>query len=444
MSIPSTGSTLATNGRVTRRTVLVGASAAAAQAAAVACGAEPAGGVAAPSTKPAKVVIRTFAGQAVIDTMEKRVLPGYKQKAPHHTVEWEQQTTGSGAAMIEAVTAGTAAGTPPDVFYIGSDWIAQLARSKMIQDLTAKIKAWGQDKDYYPNTVEALWGRRWFLPQIASCDLYLYRLDWFREASLPAEQARFPVTWEAFADAATRLTRRQGDEFTRAGFYTMGEVREWRQLLWQAGGEEWNADHSRATYNSQAGVDALTYLRDMLVRYRVVPIAGMTIPSGNSAFSAGLAAMQRLTPSGTNTVRTRAPDVFAQTGFGPPHKRTKQVNQIDVDGWAMAAAAHEPDAGFSLLAYIEEPNNLLAWNEAVGEIPPRKSLASSAHVQQPYVKAFQEMLEKYGRGYQQYQTAILNTAAADAVQGRKSVKQALDDAVRENDAFIATLQPIPK
>ncbi len=437
-----TGPTRGTIRRVVRRTVitqsvLLGNIIAA-------CGIESAGQMAAPSAKPAKIVIRTFASQAEKDMMEKRLLPGYKQKAPHHTVEWEQQTTGSGAAMIEAITAGAAAGTPPDVFYIGSDWIAQFARSRMIRDLTAYIRAWGQEKDYYSNTVEALWGRRWFLPEIASCDLYVYRLDWFREANLPAEPARFPVTWEAFADAATRLTRRQGDEFTRAGFYTTGEVREWRQLLWQAGGEEWNADHTKTTYNSQAGVEALTYLRDLLVRYQVAPISGLPIPSGNNAVSAGLAAMQRLTPSGANTVRVQAPDIFAQVGFGPPHKRVKQTNQIDVDGWAITAAAREPDAGFALLAYIQEPDNLLAWNEATGLIPPRKSLASSAHVQQPYIKAFQESLDKYGRGYQQYQTTILNTAVADAVQGRVSVKQALDDAARQNDAFLATLQPVPK
>ena len=80
----------------------------------------------------------------------------------------------------------------------------------------------------------------------------------------------------------------------------------------------------------------------------------------------------------------------------------------------------------------------------MGLIPPRKSLASCAHVQQPYIKAFQEALEKYGRGYQQYQTAFLNTAAADAVQGRKTPQQALDDAAKQNDAFLAQLQLVPK
>jgi multiple sugar transport system substrate-binding protein len=252
------------------------------------------------------------------------------------------------------------------------------------------------------------------------------------------------VTWEAFADAAATLSRRQGDEFTRSGFYTSGEVPEWRQLLWQAGGEEWNADHTKAAYNSQAGVEALTYLRDLLTRYRVAPAAGLQIPAGSSAFSAGMAAIQRLTPSGANTVRTRAPDLFEQTGYGPPHKRAKHVNQIDIDGWAMTASAREPEAGFALLAFIQEPANLLAWNEATGLIPPRRSLASSPHVQQPYIKTFQEALAQHGRGYHQYQTAILNTAAADVMQGRKSPTQALADATRENDAFLAQLQPVPK
>ena len=60
------------------------------------------------------------------------------------------------------------------------------------------------------------------------------------------------------------------------------------------------------------------------------------------------------------------------------------------------------------MAHIEEPANLLAWNEATGLIPPRKALAAGAHVQQPFIKAFHAALEKYSRGYHEYQTAILN------------------------------------
>jgi len=434
--------TRATRRRVTRRAATAGATVLLGSLAAACAGQT--GGTTSPSAKPARVAVRTFAAQAVVDLMQQKVLPGYKQKVPHHSVDWEQQSTGSGAEMIMAVTTATAGGTAPDVFHLGSDWNAQVARAKLIKDLTGYVKTWGQDKDYYPNAVAPIWGRRWFLPITSGCDLYLYRMDWFREANLPVEPARFPVTWEAFADAAAKLTRRQGDEFTRAGFYTTGEAREWRQLLWQAGGEEWNADHSKAAYNSPAGVEALAYLRDLIARHQVVRAGGMQIPPGQSAYSAGLTAMQRANPSAANTVKSRAPEVFAQTGFGAPHKHARQVNQIDVDGWVMAATSREPDAAFSLMTFVQEPATLLTWNEATGYFPPRKSLASSAYMQQPHMKVFGEMLDKYGRMYHQYQTPILNTAAADVMANRKTPKQALDDAARENDIFIAQLQPAPK
>jgi multiple sugar transport system substrate-binding protein len=406
-------------------------------------GGQPSANIAA---KPAKIVLRTLTTPYPVSVLDQTILPAYKQKAPQHTVDWERGAEGVG--MIEAVMAGSAAGTAPDLFWIGSDFVAQLARGKVIREIGGYVKTWNQDKDYYASTIEPLWGRRWFLPGIASCDIYLYRKDWFRDANLPVDQAAFPTTWEAFADAAGRLTRRQGDEFTRAGFQLTGgsnDRREWRQLLWQAGGEEWNADHSKALFNSQAGVEALQYIVDLYGKYRVSPPGGVKNPSGTgNVFSAGVAAMLRATPSTASAVRTATPDVFAQTGFGPPHKRAKQVSQIDVDGWAMPVAAREPDAGFALLAFIQEPENLLAWNEAGGLIPPRKSLASSAHGQQPYIKSFLEMLDKYGRGYQQYNQPASVAAMVDAVEGKKGVKQALDDAARETDAFIATLQPAPK
>jgi multiple sugar transport system substrate-binding protein len=434
---------------VTRRKTLAGALGAGALVvglAATGCGGDTGQKGSTTAAKPAKVVLRTQTNQYMVDILEQKLLPAYKQKVPQHTVEWERG--GLGIEMIQAVMSESAAGTSPDVFWIGSDWVAQLARGKVIKDLSGYIKTWGQDNDYYPNMVETLWNRRWFLPGTGSCDIFLYRLDWFREANLPVDPAQFPATWEAFADAANKLTRRQGDEFTRAGFNMTGgssDFREFRQLLWQAGGEEWNADHSKSTFNSQAGVDALQYIVDLYGKYRVTPQGGMKNPSNTgNVYSSGVAAMLRSTPSTAATVKMAAPDVFAQTGFGQPHKRAKQVNQVDVDGWAMSQAAHEPDAGFSLLSFFEDGPNLLAWNEAGGTIPPRKSLASSPHAQQPYLKAYVEYFGKFGKGYQQYQQPGVALAMTDAAQGKKGVKQALDDAARETDAFLATLQPAPR
>src|SRR5690242_9588444 len=86
------------------------------------------------SAKPAKVVLRTLTTAYQVQVLEQKLLPGYRQKVPQHNVEWERG--GEGVQMIEAVMAGSAAGTAPDVFWIGSDFVAQLARAKVIREIT--------------------------------------------------------------------------------------------------------------------------------------------------------------------------------------------------------------------------------------------------------------------------------------------------------------------
>jgi multiple sugar transport system substrate-binding protein len=432
--------------RSRRRAAMLAVAAPFTVAALAACGGQGAtqSGAAGQTARPAKVSARIGAGPAA-DFIAQKVVSAYRQKAPQHTVEIEQ--IAGGASIQDTLVASAAAGTSPDAFWIGSDIMPSVVLSKLALDLTGHVRSWGQEKDYYAGTVEPLWGKRWFLPGISSADMYLYRTDWFAEAGLPTEPAKFPLTWEAFAEASAKLTRRQGDEFTRAGFATFADSREWRQLLWQAGGELFSADQTKVAYNSPAGVDALTYLRDLLVRDRVSPVAGMQIPQGApNVYAAGLAAIQRHNPGSANRVRTAAPDVWQHTGFGQPHKHTKQVAQIDVDGWALSAGSKEPDAAFAFVTFFEEPEQLLAYNESQGFIPPRKSLASSAHVQQPFLKAFAEVVDKYGHPYRLDigHSAILKTMAEDAVNGKKTPKQALDDAALEMNNALAKFPPPPK
>src|SRR5262249_28451574 len=150
----------------------------------------------------------------------------------------------------------------------------------------------------------------------------------------------------------------------------------------------------------QAGVDALTFLQDVLTKRGVAPLAGMKLPGGSpNLFAAGLVAVQRVNARVANQVRTAAPDVWGHAGLGAPHNRARQVSHIEADGWAMSTGAREPDAGFSLLAFLQEPAQMLAYNELQGQVPPRKSLSTSAHMQQPFLKTYAEAIDRYGHPY---------------------------------------------
>jgi multiple sugar transport system substrate-binding protein len=427
--------------KFTRRRIVRGAALAPAGGIAAglasACGAG--SGQPAVSAKPAKILVRNISTPPVVDLFTQKFFPAYQAKYPQHTIEPEW-ITGSGPALVDTLSVSKAAGADPDIFFIGGNWIPSLALLKLVRDITPYFKAWNQEKDFLPGTIKTLWNKKWHIGWVSNCDLYIYRTDWFTEANLPTDPAQFPVTWEAYADAAAKLTKRNGDEVTRAGVDTVNlDFREWRSLYWQTGQEEWNADQSKAVFNNQSGIDALTWMQDLLVKRRVAPLAGMTIPSGSpNLFAAGLVAIQRVNARVANQVRTSTPDIWARTGLGAPHKRAKQVSHIEADGWALSTGSKEPDAAFSFMAFIQDGPQMLAYNELQGQVPPRKSLSTSAHMQQAYLKTYADAIDKYGHSYRLdvNHTPILTAMINDVMAGKKSVRQSLDDAVQTiNVAF---------
>jgi multiple sugar transport system substrate-binding protein len=436
---------------MTRRRMIGGLPVAAGGGAAsllAACGA--AGGTPAaptPVAKTAKVLVRAGSSQPLVDLFDQKLLPAYKQQTPQHTVTMEWLPGAGAPAVVESLTTAKAAGTDPDLFFIGYNWIASLALNKLAGDMTKYVKTWAQEKDYYAGTIQPAWGKTWHLPWLTACDLYLYRTDWFSEAGLATDAAQFPTTWEAYSDAVTKLTRRSADEITRAGVEGALDFREWRALFWQTGQDEWNADQSKMTFNNQSGVDALSYVYDLQVKRSVSPLTGMKLPSGAAnAFASGLAAIQRLNPRTANLVKTGAPDVWAKTAIGAPHKRTKQFTHVDNDGWALAYSAKEPEAAFSFLSFLSAPPQMLAYGELQGSIPPRKSLGTSAHMQQPHLKVFADAIDKYGHAYRLdvNHSPVLKAMVDDVMAGKKAPKQALDDAVAEINRTLEQLPPAPK
>ena len=92
---------------------------------------------------------------------------------------------------------------------------------------------------------------------------------------------------------------------------------------------------------------------------------------------------------------------------------------------------------------IAEPEALIAFNESVFYLPPRKSAAQQAtYMQQPFMKRAAEALDKYGSAVSLVPSYTrVNPALEDALKaafaGTKSVRQALEDAA---SAWLPVLQ----
>jgi ABC-type glycerol-3-phosphate transport system substrate-binding protein len=101
-------------------------------------------------------------------------------------------------------------------------------------------------------------------PRNMDARVQYYRKDVYDEHGLkPAE------TWEQLIDVSQKLT--SAGHF---GLVVPGQgdpaQRTFSDLLWQAGGE-WVDEKNKPSFNSEAGIKALTFYRDLIQKYKVVP-----------------------------------------------------------------------------------------------------------------------------------------------------------------------------
>jgi multiple sugar transport system substrate-binding protein len=102
------------------------------------------------------------------------------------------------------------------------------------------------------------------IPRNMDARTQYYRRDLYEAAGVqPAK------TWEELVSVGQQLT--SGGKF---GLVLPGQgdpaQRQFADFLWQAGGE-WLDQNNNVTFNSAAGVEALTFYRDVIQKYRITP-----------------------------------------------------------------------------------------------------------------------------------------------------------------------------
>jgi multiple sugar transport system substrate-binding protein len=175
---------------------------------------------------------------------------------------------GGNDSALEKTIAGFTAGNYPDIAYEFGSSLAQLAKQPKLVDLTEKVKAadvaWD---DFYPGLRDASMvdGKVVGVPALVDNLALVYNKKMFADAGIAEPTADW--TWEDFRDAAKKLTDSATQSYGWAYLNAADEDTVWRflPLLWQAGGDLLNADNTAPEFDSGAGLDALTLLRDMAV-----------------------------------------------------------------------------------------------------------------------------------------------------------------------------------
>ncbi|MBD3756754.1 MULTISPECIES: sugar ABC transporter substrate-binding protein [Microbacterium] len=280
--------------------------------------------------------------------------------------------------LAQQLSQGFAAGSPPDLFYLGSDQLAGYAEN-------GSLKAYGDllsnKDDFYPSLVKNFTydGSFYCAPKDFSTLQLVINENLWTAAGLT--DADVPTTWDQLADVAAKLT-----SGTTKGLVFGGEYARLGAFMAQAGGRLVSEDGTKAEANSDANVEALTYVQQHLQDGTFAYASDVGAGWGGEAFGKQLGAMT-IEGNWITGALGDYPDVTAKVvelPAGPAGKGTLQFTNC----WGMAADSPNQKAALDLVQYLTTADQQLAFSKAFGPMPSVQSAADQWKSDNPELVPF--------------------------------------------------------
>src|SRR5690606_80576 len=189
-------------------------------------------------------------------------------------------------------------------------------------------------------------------------------------AANPDDQVEYPSadwTWDDLRSAASKLTR--------VGPGVEREIRGIDLFLWewpfmhfflQVGGELWDADETTTLVNSEAGVEALTFLAGLVQEGSWEPFFGrMGMAGPDVRFTTGHTAMLLTGSWWVANFELRSPDLDFAVAPPPRGPRETGVSKSIAGSvlWGMSSKARSKDEGWQMIRWlVAEPQALAYWD----------------------------------------------------------------------------------
>lgn len=267
-----------------------------------------------------------------------------------------------------------AGGTTPDMAALDLILVPQLVETGAVASLDEYIAKDANTKldDFYPllANYDVMNGKRYALPVSTNNMQLIWNKDLFTKAGLDPEKA--PATWEEMQAMAEKC-QDPANGVVGFEYFTQptGEGITWQfqVWLWAAGGKFLNDDNSAAAFNTPEGLNALTYVSDMLKGKGASPA-----PWG--LFGEQKACMQ-LDGSWLFGYRKDAPFKWGIAAVPAPAGGSTASN-VGGEHLFMFDASPNKEAAWKFMQYITSTEVQLEWDQRTGFLPVRKSVAENA------------------------------------------------------------------
>ncbi|MBI9048639.1 MAG: ABC transporter substrate-binding protein [Anaerolineaceae bacterium] len=264
--------------------------------------------------------------------------------------------------------------TTPDVAAVDLIWVPGLVNNEAVQALDGIIAADSSFDidDFYSLLVgyDVIDSSRYAVPVSANNMQVIWNKDLFTAAGLDPETP--PTTWDEMQAMAEQCSN-AADGVVGFEYYTQptGEGITWQfqVWLWAAGGEFLNADNSAAAFNTPEGINALTYVSNMLNGHGAVPAAW-------GAFGDGKACMQL---DGSWLFGYRKDAAFDWAIAAVPGPEVGQTaSNIGGEHLIMFKNSENQEAVWRFMSFLSSTETQLKWDMATGFMPIRKSVGENS------------------------------------------------------------------
>jgi multiple sugar transport system substrate-binding protein len=282
----------------------------------------------------------------------------------------------SQADYYTQLTTAAASETLPDVAIIHADQVATQAFRNVLRPIDSLVENSEISGDDFP---EGVWtagevaGQRYAIPLDIHPMTMFYNVDLLNEYGV----GEAPLTREAFEQAAQSMTADGNFGYMITTGFPVTQI--FQQLLHQFGGSEFNADGTEATWNSEAGVQALTWMRDAQQNYSE---QNLEVDAELNAFRTGYVGMVW---NGIWQVTNLTGDGVAFEGratsvpqIGPEMAVWAGSHQLTLPRQPGEADTCRDTASGIFIQYLLE--NSVTWSQA-GQIPASNSVRESAEFQ---------------------------------------------------------------
>ena len=350
--------------------------------------------------------------------------------------------------------AAAKAGKPPAVVLMSANFNVDLQLSGDIISLEPMLKAEETTRevflaDFWPalHANAMVGGELYSVPFHNSTPLLYYNVQHFKEAGL--DPTKPPRTWAELADAAKKLTKRDGDKVERYGF-TMPAGYDYLGWLMEAltlsnGGRYFNEEYGGEVYYDTASMlGAARFLEDLIFKHKVMA-QGVTEAGGvSTSFLAGKASMMLLSTGSLSFIRENMKMPY-EVAFVPRNVR----NAVPIGGASLVMFNGQSEdskkAGWKFIKWLSSTDTLGGWSRFTGYFSPRKSAYETAEMKtfiakNPDAKVALDQLPYAKPWFATYQTVAVRKALEDEIQammnGKKKADVALKDAQKKADELM--------